>query len=93
MDISKEIKKVIETGDVKFGLEVAKKTIKKTKMLIVAKNCPDDKFLKEEIEGVPVYIYQGDGLELGTVCGKPFNISVISIHSTGKSNVLKLKGK
>jgi large subunit ribosomal protein L30e len=93
MDIGKEIKKMIETGTVKFGLEEARKSIKKTKLFIVANNCPDDKFLKSDMEGVPIYIYQGDGLELGTLCGKPFNISIISIHDAGKSNILKLKAK
>ena len=89
--LRKEIKKVITTGKVYYGLKQAKKAIKKgeAKMLIVAENCPE-KFEKEKI---PKIVFEGDGIELGAVCGKPFNISVISVINPGESVLEKMVKK
>ncbi len=86
-----ELKKIISTGKVYFGLKQARKSIKKgsTKVLIIAENCPE----KFENVDVPKIIFEGDGFELGTLCGKPFNVSVVSVIDTGDSALPKMVKK
>ena len=85
MDFNKEIKKLMSTGKVKMGLREAKKS-DGVQMYIVAKNCTDAEYFKNT--DIPVYYYEGDGKALGVVCGKPFNISVITVIDAGSSGIL-----
>ncbi|RLF49382.1 MAG: 50S ribosomal protein L30e [Thermoplasmata archaeon] len=86
MDIGRELKIAINTGKVYFGVSQAKKAVRKgeAKLVIVAKNCP------EKISGARVYEYPGTNVELGTVCGKPFPISAVTIVNEGESKILRL---
>ena len=86
---TKELKRAIDTGKVYYGIRQARKALKRgeAKMFIVASNCP---FIEElENSGVKVVKYDGHGLQLGAVCGKPFNVSVITIVDPGESKILK----
>jgi large subunit ribosomal protein L30e len=89
-DIRRELKKILKTGKVYFGVKQAKKAIEKgeVKLIIVANNCPE----KEEIESwdVPKIMFDGDGIELGAFCGKPFNVSVLTIVDEGEGKLLKM---
>jgi hypothetical protein len=40
--------------------------------------------------GIPVFEFPGKGLELGSVCGKPFSIATLLVLDAGKSKVLDL---
>ncbi len=88
--LAKELKKILATGKVYFGVKQAKKALKRNeaKLVIYASNCPD----KREIEGwnVPKIAFNGDGVELGAYCGKPFSISVVTVVDEGESNILKM---
>jgi len=89
-DIRRELKKILKTGKVYFGVKQAKKALSRgeVKLVIVANNCPE----KSEIEGwdVPKIMFDGDGLELGAFCGKPFNVSVLTIVDEGEGKLLKM---
>ncbi len=92
MDIEKEIKKLVETGKVYYGLDQARKSVKRknAKGFIVAMNCPDQEFLeKDNIEGIPIIKFNGKSSELGSICGKVFDISIITIIDPGESMILK----
>ena len=83
-ELAKELKKIIKTGEISIGLRDAKRIIKsgKAKIIIVANNAI------EVPEGnVPVIKFDGDGFELGALCGKPFSTSVITVVSEGKGNL------
>ncbi len=85
--LAKELKKVIETGKIYLGIKQAKKAIKneKAKLIVVANNAP------ENIDSnVPVIKFEGDGFELGALCGKPFSVSVITIISEGEGKLLSM---
>ncbi len=86
--VGKELKKIISTGKVYFGLKQAKKSTKRgeVKVLIIAENCPE-KF--EEVD-IPKITFEGDGFELGALCGKPFNVSVVSVIDAGESALPKM---
>lgn len=38
----------------------------------------------------PVFVYSGGSLELGSICKKPFSISVMAIVDEGTSNILNI---
>ncbi len=89
-EIRRELKKILKTGKVYFGIKQARKALNKgeAKLLIVADNCPE----KKEIENwdIPRIMFDGDGLELGAFCGKPFNVSVLTIVDEGEGKLLKM---
>jgi large subunit ribosomal protein L30e len=96
IDINKQLKILIKTGKVNFGVKQAIKAVKtgKTKMIIIASNCPE-KFKQEilycaKISNIPVYAYKGGSLDLGALCDKPFPISALTIIDPGDSEILKL---
>lgn len=99
MDIGREIRKAAETGKVVFGTEKSLKAVKtgEAKLVIVAENVPQS--VREDIEyysqlsGLTIRSYEGSGVELGTLCGKPFIISVIAVISPGESNLLVMEGR
>ena len=85
-----------KTGKILYGANSALKSAKarKAKLIIVASNCPQN--IREDIKyycklsKVPVSIYKGNSLDLGAVCGKPFEVSALTIKEPGDSDILKI---
>lgn len=98
MDIGREIRKAAETGRVMIGTEKSIKTMKtgEAKLVIVAENVPqktrEDIEYYSQLSGIRIRTFEGSGMELGTLCGKPFVISVVAVISAGESNVLMVEG-
>ncbi len=92
MDINREIRLAVNTGEASLGIKEVKKNVKdgKVKMLIVAKNCPEPSFKEKEYEGVPIYNFKGNNHELGSTAGKPFTVSSIAVMDPGESDILTL---
>ena len=96
IDIDKAIATAVKTGKVTFGVDSVAQNAKtaKTKMIIIAANCP--KTIRENIEyysklsSIPCMTYKGSALDLAAVCGKPFTVSALSIRESGDSEILKL---
>lgn len=90
VDISRALKSAITTGKVEFGVDQTEKAIKtgKAQMIILARNCPSES-LKGDV-GVKVHIYDGNNMELGALCGKPFSVSALAVIDKGTSNILML---
>ena len=90
VDISKALKAAITTGHVEFGVDQTEKAVKagKAQMVILAENCPSE-MLKGDI-GVKVHVYEGNNMELGALCGKPFSVSALAVIDKGTSNILTL---
>jgi large subunit ribosomal protein L30e len=94
MDLAHALKVALETGRVKIGLEETLEAAKakKAKLLIVAKSCPDRTLRNDRAVGkIPVYHYDGNAVELGQACGKPFPISAMAIVDPGSSAILTLQ--
>jgi len=93
------IRLAAETGEVSFGFKTALKGLwtSKPKLVILSKNAPVG--ISREIsyytnaQEVPLYIFGGTSKELGSICGKPFLVSSVSIMNEGNSNILKLVKK
>ncbi|HZX20615.1 MAG TPA: 50S ribosomal protein L30e [archaeon] len=96
VDVAKEIRRVVDTGKVVFGTKNSEKSLKNGtgKLIIIANNAP--KLSKEKLVSLaetgetPYSIFEGSGIELGSVCGKPFTISSMVVLDKGKSKVLEI---
>ena len=83
--IARELKKIMKSGKVYLGMKQAKKAIEKgeAKLIIVASNAPEN--LSAD---VPILKFDGDGFELGALCGKPFSVSAVTVISEGESKII-----
>lgn len=90
IDISRALKSAITTGKVEFGVDQTVKAVKdgKAQMVVISRNCPSAE-LRGDI-GVKVHVYEGNNIELGAMCGKPFSASALVIIDKGSSNILTL---
>ena len=96
IDVKTEIRRAVDTGKVCFGSEESRKNILKGngKLIILSNNLPKNEREKFELESqvaeIPVYNIEGGGLELGSVCGKLFNILAMVVFDAGKSKILSV---
>ncbi len=99
MDIEKQLPVAIKTGKVEFGSKKAFEAAAfgKAKMIILASNMPKEK--RKEIErlaklsNLPVRIYNGSGMDLGTLCGRPFAVLAVTIKDAGDSMLGSAEGQ
>jgi large subunit ribosomal protein L30e len=94
-----ELKNTIETGKIIYGTNNVEKEmlIGEPKLLIVSKTIEQRyKELFEhyaDILEIRVVEYPERAKELGSVCGKPFGVSVLVVTDFGKSNLLEALDK
>ncbi len=88
MDLNKALRTAAKSGKLLFGADQAMKAIetKEAKLIVVASNSPNPE-LKEQSE-IPFMDFPGTNMELGSACGKPFSISVVTILDPGESQIL-----
>ncbi|MDR0912520.1 MAG: 50S ribosomal protein L30e [Methanobrevibacter sp.] len=94
MDIDRGIRVAVDTGDVTLGSEKSIQYLKlgKGKLVVVASNAPDE--ILEDVEyyaklsEIPVHLYDGSSVDLGSVCGKPFTVATLIINDPGDSTIL-----
>ncbi|MFA6709872.1 MAG: 50S ribosomal protein L30e [Candidatus Methanomethylophilaceae archaeon] len=91
IDIGRALKAAIVTGHVEFGVDQTEKAVKtgKAQMVILARNCPSQELTGADI-GVKVHVFEGNNMELGALCGKPFSVSALAVIDKGTSNILTL---
>lgn len=95
-DIVKSLQTCVKTGEIVVGSKRTKKLLLhgKAKLIIVASNAPPD--LKKDLSyyaklsNIPVYVFPGTNMELGTLIGKPFGVSALAVIDPGQSNILEL---
>ncbi len=84
----------VESGKVDFGSRTASS---KAKLFVVAGNAQPDVRARvmalSKASDIPVIEFEGSSMELGSVCGKPFPVSVLSIYEEGSSSILELAKK
>ena len=82
MDIKKEIKRSNKDGRTVIGSKETLKNIEDIEKVILASNAPQDivkKIGDKTGEEAEVVRFEGSNKELGSVCGKPFNVSTVGI--------------
>ncbi len=93
-DTAKELRRAVDTGSVVFGFNQSRKTILKGQCQLVVASRNAERYSKEKVEqlckraSVPFYQSNLTGLQLGSVCGKPFVISFACVLKPGKSKIL-----
>jgi large subunit ribosomal protein L30e len=87
-DISKVLRSTFSTGKVLIGTKQTMNAIKngEAQVVIVSSNCPEKSL--NEIKGVSVIKYPGNGVDLGIACGKPFAISALAVIEPGESEII-----
>jgi large subunit ribosomal protein L30e len=93
------IRLAVESGKVEFGAKTGlfASLQGKAKLFVIATNTPAN--VREKVSGhakassIPVLDFDGSSMELGSVCGKPFPISVLSVYEEGSSNIMDLAKK
>lgn len=91
MDMNRSLRQVVQTGEVHFGVRQAKKAIKsrKAQLIVVPENIPEATLEElRTISKVPLVRFDGSNFELGTVCGKPFSVSALTVIEAGDSDIL-----
>ena len=95
MDLSRQLKNAIATGNIRFGQrqELVACSRGESKIIILAANCPtefaDD--LHARHPEVTKFRASMVNRELGIACGKPFSVSTLSIIDAGDSDLLTLE--
>ncbi len=96
MDIQKAIRMAVDTGKVLMGVRESLRSINtgESKLVVIASNAPQDVLVdikrRAQLAGVPVYVYGGTSMELGSASGRPHPIAVMSILEPGDSNILSV---
>ena len=95
MDLSRQLKNAIATGNLRFGQRQALDACARgeAKVILFAANCPSE-FIDELHASHPEVTKFRSGMvnrELGIACGKPFAVSTISIIDAGDSELLQLE--
>ncbi len=91
MDMNRALRQVVQTGEVHFGVRQAKKALKDrtAQLIVVPENIPDPTLDElRTISKVPLVRFAGTNFELGTVCGKPFSVSVLTVIEAGESEIM-----
>ena len=85
MGMNEDIQKAIESGNIVIGYRESIKSLKsgEIKSVIISNNIPDN--MKKDIEhnakisGAEIKVFEGSSKDLGTVCGKPFSVTILAI--------------
>jgi large subunit ribosomal protein L30e len=82
-----EIKKVLEKDTVIFGKEQVLKKLRAgvVERIFISANCPAEKDIKRYagLSHVDVVKVDKSNQELGTICRKPFQVSVLAVVKSG----------
>ena len=94
MDISRQIKQGISTGELVFGQRETISACARgdARLILVAANCPQEHVdvLASNQPNIPVHRLQMVNRELGSACAKPFAVSSICIIDAGQSELMSL---
>jgi large subunit ribosomal protein L30e len=95
VDVPHAIRLAVDTGKVLLGLDKTSKAALSGsgKLVIIAKGIPrttsQDVRHYCNLSQLPVIEFEGGSMELGTICGKPFPVSALTIIDPGASDILK----
>ena len=91
MDMNRALRQVVQTGEVHFGVRQAKKALRDrtAQLIVVPENIRQDTLEElRSVSKVPLVRFSGTNFELGTVCGKPFSVSALTVIEAGDSDIM-----
>ncbi|MEM3791400.1 MAG: 50S ribosomal protein L30e [Candidatus Micrarchaeaceae archaeon] len=92
---NREIRLAVDTGKVEIGYNSVANAIQKNiaKAVIIArgskKHLSDNILHNSSLANVKVIFHEGNSMELGEICGKPYPVSFIAIIDPGASKILE----
>jgi large subunit ribosomal protein L30e len=99
IDFERIIKSAKKSGKIVLGSKKAMEGAKKGRAvaIIVASNYPTQFLVQLKnyatISKIPIYVYPSNSSDLGTVCGKPFPVSAVTIrHTVDPELITMMKG-
>jgi len=94
VDVEKAFKNMVKNGTVIFGNRQTRLTIKdgKAKLVVFSKNCPfiDEVSDLAEKQNVSIYQAKVSSVELGSICGKMYAVSMFAVVDDGGVNINQL---
>merc|ERR1712224_1048 len=92
--INSKLQLVMKSGKYTLGYRSSLASLRsgKSKLIIISNNCPP--VYKSELQyyamlsRTGVHHFAGNNVELGTVCGKHFRVSSLSIAEPGESDII-----
>lgn len=93
-DLARDIRLAVDTGKVALGYKEVVKSISSSdaKAVVIAikgkKSMIEDILHLCNVANVKVIKFEGNSMELGTVCGKPYSVNALAIVDQGHSNIL-----
>ncbi len=94
-DLANNIRLAVDSGKVALGVNKVMDSIKKNdaKLVVVAaKNRQDileDLQHISKVSSIKTVVFNGNSMELGAICGKPYSVSALSIIEEGHSKILE----
>ncbi|NAL76647.1 ribosomal L7Ae/L30e/S12e/Gadd45 family protein [Nitrososphaera sp. AFS] len=83
--IEKALRDAANNNSVKCGTKEVMKSIKGSNLIVISKSIDNKalQYLEEHAVsmGIKIYQFEGNSMQLGKYCGKPFRTSVVSIKS------------
>ncbi|MGC8479456.1 MAG: 50S ribosomal protein L30e [Candidatus Micrarchaeia archaeon] len=93
-DINNDLRLVIDTGKYTIGNREVIRSISDSKAKVIVLASKGKKEIAEDIlhlcsvAKLRVIKFSGNSLELGTLCGKPYSVTVLAVLEPGNSNIL-----
>jgi large subunit ribosomal protein L30e len=97
--LSSAIRLAVESGKVGFGSRKGVKDLLmgKARLIVVAGNVPpqlaEDVSRYGQLSQIPIVQFPGKSLELGSICGRPFPVSILAVYEEGVSNIMEFGKK
>ena len=83
--IEKTLKEAVSSSNFKCGHKQALQTLKGSKLIVLSRSvsATTRKVLEQQAlaTGVPIHQFDGNSMQLGKLCGKPFRIAVVAIKT------------
>jgi large subunit ribosomal protein L30e len=95
LDVAKSLRTAMKEGTVSIGAKNTLKSIQKgdARLVVLAFNCPQRFQERITSKTVPTISLDMNSVELGSVCGKPFAVSALSIVDPGSSDIMSIVKK
>jgi large subunit ribosomal protein L30e len=94
-DLANNIRLAVDSGKVAMGVNSVMDSIKQNnaKLIVIASKNRED-ILQDvqhlsKVSNIKTVMFEGNSIELGAICGKPYSISVLAVLEAGNSRILE----
>lgn len=94
-DLASNIRLAVDSGEVALGIKsVSSSIVDSSAKLVIAASKGNESMVQDvqhmaKVAEVKFMLFEGNSMDLGRVCGKPYSVSVLSVIQAGNSNILE----